>query len=64
MEGALAAKEAIIEQLRRECDHLRGKLAEAERKYQHLSTTTAAEIVSTTLEGAGFHDLLTSCREC
>lgn len=49
----MAAKDAIIEQLRRELDSLHAQLAEADRKYQHLNTTTAAEIVSVLGGGRG-----------
>ena len=48
LEGALAAKDAIIEQLRRELEDMHAKLSEAERKYHQLNTKTAAELVSTT----------------
>ena len=46
LEGTVAAKEAIIDQLRRELNDLHSQLNEADRKYNHLNTTTAAEIVS------------------
>ena len=49
----MAAKDAIIENLTRELDSLRAKLAEAERKYHHLNTTTAAELVSLSPLGCG-----------
>ena len=45
LEGALAAKDAIIDQLRRELEELHARLGEADRKYQLLSTTSAAENV-------------------
>ena len=45
-DGALAAKDATIAQLQKEIAALRAKLAEAERKYQLLSNSSAADIVS------------------
>lgn len=45
LEGALAAKEAEVEQLQRELEDLRARLSEADRKYHHLNTSSAAERV-------------------
>ena len=45
LEAALAAKEAIIEQLRRELHDLQAKLDDADEKILHLTASKAAEIV-------------------
>lgn len=58
LEGALAAKDAIIDQLRRELEELHARLGEADRKYQLLNTTTAAELVSEDGRGGGRGGLL------
>jgi len=44
-DGALADKDAVIAQLQKEVAALRAKLAEAERKYQLLSNSSAADVV-------------------
>ena len=46
LEAALAAKNAVLEQLRRELRDLQAKLDEAEEKILHLTTSRAAEVVS------------------
>jgi len=45
-EAALAAKDAIIEQLRRDLQEMQAKLDEADEKLLHLTTSKAAELVS------------------
>lgn len=60
LEAALAAKNAVLEQLRREMRDLQAKLEDAEEKILHLTTSKAAELAS----DVHIHWKVFCCLEC
>jgi chromosome segregation ATPase len=59
-DAALAAKDGIIAQLQRELQDLRAKLAEADDRLLHLTTSKAAELVSCIVHSFDVHGVVST----